>query len=380
MRRPTLLLAALTLGLLAAPGQADEREHRRQLDALQQQVRKVQETITSRRGEHRRQQQALQEIEQAVATVHRNIAQLEARNQELFAELETLALRETDLFAEIARQREHIGKDLANAYRLGREEPLKLMLNLEDPHSLSRSMRYYDYFLEARQQRIERFHDTLNELSDVRNSMGERQQALEEQRRQMAREESNLRQQLGLRQQALAELQTEITQHDGQLTELQTRQAELEQLIRTIQEAITRLSPSEEQQPFVQRRGKLAWPTEGQLVQRFGNRRSVSLNWNGWLIQADEGTPVRTIHGGRVVFSDYLRGHGLLIIVDHGNEYLSLYAHNQVLLKEIGDWLHAGEMVARVGNSGGLERSSLYFELRHRGKPTNPAPWFAPRG
>lgn len=380
MRPLTLLLVAVALAFTSAPTLADEREHRRQLDTLQKQIRSVQEIINNRRGEHRRQQKALQEIEQAVATVHQNIARLEARNRELFGELESLSRREAELFSAIAKQREHIGRDLANAYRLGREEPLKLLLNLEDPHELSRSMRYYDYFLDARRQRIERFQGTLNELAEVRNAMGERQRALEEQRQHMAEEESQLREQLVLRQQTLESLQSEIARHDGELTELQTQQEELERLIRTIQEAITRLSPTEEQQPFVQRRGKLPWPTEGELKHRFGNRRSASLNWDGWLIRAEEGKPVRAVHGGRVVFSDYLRGHGLLIIIDHGHEYLSLYAHNQVLLKEIGEWIHAGEVVARVGNSGGLEQASLYFELRHRGKPTNPAPWFAPQG
>lgn len=379
MRRLISLLTVLALGIAPEFSLADERAHRRQLDALQKQISTVQEAINNRRGEHRREQQALQEIEQAVATVHRNIAELEARNRQLFAELETLSEREAELFGAIAEQREHIGRDLANAYRLGRDEPLKLMLNLEDPHELSRSMRYYDYFLDARQQRIERFNDTLNELAEVRTSMGDRQQALEEQRQQMAAEESRLREQLALRQQTLASLQSDIAQHDGQLSELRTQQEELERLIRTIQEAITRLSPTEEQQPFAQRRGKLAWPTEGELRQPFGSRRSANMNWDGWLIQAEEGKPVRAVHGGRVVFSDYLRGHGLLIIVDHGDAYLSLYAHNQVLLKEIGEWIHAGEAIGRVGNSGGLERASLYFELRHRGRPTNPAPWFGPQ-
>lgn len=382
-RRIVPLLAALALCLmpgLSSANSADEREHRRQLESVQKQIRSVQQAINNRRGEHRSQQQALQEIEQAVAGVHRNIDQLEQRNQQLTEELEALSRRESELFSAIAAQREHIARDLASAYRLGREEPLKLMLNLEDPHELSRALRYYDYFLDARQQRVARFQSTLGELNDVRASIAGRQQALDEQREQMAAEESRLREQLALRQQALQALQEDLDRQDGQLTELQKQQEELERLIRTIQEAITRLSPTEEQQPFAQRRGKLNWPTKGELKHRFGNRRGASLNWDGWLIQAEEGSPVRAVHGGRVVFSDYLRGHGLLIIVDHGSEYLSLYAHNQVLLKEIGDWVSAGEAVARVGNSGGLERASLYFELRHRGRPTNPAPWFLPQG
>ncbi len=375
-RRLLSTLAVLVLWVNPTAHADDAREHQRQLDAVQQQIRSVQQAINNRRGEHRRQQRALQETEEAVAAVHRNMDRLEDRNRELGSELEALADRESSLFTAIARQRERIAQDLASAYRLGREETLKLILNLEDPHELSRALRYYDYFLEARQERIDRFQDTLAELDEVRASISDRQQALDDQRLKVAAEEARLREQLALRQQALEDLNRQLARDDGELSQLQSQQQELERLIRTIQEAITRLSPAEEQQPFPQRRGQLEWPAKGDLQHRFGNRRSASLNWDGWLIRSEEGSPVRAVHGGRVVFADYLRGHGLLIIIDHGSQYLSLYAHNQVLLKEIGDWVSAGEVLARVGNSGGLDQASLYFELRHRGQPTNPAPWF----
>nr|WP_246341157.1 peptidoglycan DD-metalloendopeptidase family protein [Simiduia aestuariiviva] len=120
----------------------------------------------------------------------------------------------------------------------------------------------------------------------------------------------------------------------------------------------------------------MGWPTKGTLKARFGsNRAGNSLRWQGVLIGAPEGREVKAIHQGRVVFSEYMRGQGMLIIIDHGDNYLSLYAHNQVLYKETGDWVASGDVIARVGASGGQQDPNLYFEIRHAGKPVDPAHW-----
>ena len=126
---------------------------------------------------------------------------------------------------------------------------------------------------------------------------------------------------------------------------------------------------------MLSRKGKLNWPVSGRLDKRFGNIRSGSLKWEGWLLGIEAGTPVSTVHQGRVVFSNYLRGFGLLIIVDHGDSYMSLYAHNQELLKDTGDWVDTGEVLAHSGDSGGLNKPALYFEIRQNGKPRNPKQW-----
>jgi septal ring factor EnvC (AmiA/AmiB activator) len=111
------------------------------------------------------------------------------------------------------------------------------------------------------------------------------------------------------------------------------------------------------------------------VTQSYGSFRAQSLKWTGWLISASEGSPVTAVHTGRVAFSDYLRGHGLMLIVDHGDGYLSLYAHNRELLKQVGDWVQAGDRIALAGNSGGLTDSALYFEIRHNGRPQDPKAW-----
>ena len=127
---------------------------------------------------------------------------------------------------------------------------------------------------------------------------------------------------------------------------------------------------------FVAMKGKLPWPTRGKLAKRYGASRVANkIKWNGWLINTDLGSPVTAVHHGRVVFSDYLRGHGLLVVIDHGNAYLSLYAHNSELYKELGEWVNQGDLIAAVGDSGGLQDHALYFELRHKGNPVNPRSW-----
>ena len=129
-------------------------------------------------------------------------------------------------------------------------------------------------------------------------------------------------------------------------------------------------------QPFGKLKGKLPWPVVGKPSNRFGRyRNGTSLRWQGLTIPSTEGNRVEAIHSGRIVFADWLRGSGLLVIIDHGDGYMSLYAHNQSLLKEIGDWVNPGDTIATVGNSGGQQRSGLYFEIRHNGKPTDPKRW-----
>lgn len=130
-----------------------------------------------------------------------------------------------------------------------------------------------------------------------------------------------------------------------------------------------------QQQSFAQRKGKMLWPTRGKLIERFGDRRQGSVTWDGLRIKADSGTPVRAIHGGRVMYADSLRGQGLLMVLDHGDGYMSLYAHNDTLLHEAGEWVQPGDVIARVGNSGGEKESALYFEIRKDGNPVNPQPW-----
>ena len=181
------------------------------------------------------------------------------------------------------------------------------------------------------------------------------------------------------RKKALAALSASLKTDRQRLNKMTRERKDLEQLLSAVEEAINDIKVPNDYRPFAQRKGKLAWPLKGRIRAGFGNPRSGSLRWEGWLIQANSGTPVKAVHHGRVVFADYLRGFGLLSIIDHGDDYMTLYAHNRDLLKEVGDWVLPGEVLAYAGNSGGREESALYFEIRRKGKPHDPKVWLARR-
>ena len=175
---------------------------------------------------------------------------------------------------------------------------------------------------------------------------------------------------------AVAKLNDSIRDKGEKLKQKERDRQELEKLLAAIEEAVVNLEVPEDFQAFGKARGKMPWPIKGKPSNRFGKSRNEGkMRWQGVTIPAKEGTTVRAIHHGRVVYSDWLRGSGLLLIIDHGDGYMSLYAHNQSLLRDVGEWVSAGTPISTVGDSGGLERSALYFEIRHQGKPTDPARW-----
>ncbi|MEX1033351.1 MAG: peptidoglycan DD-metalloendopeptidase family protein [Cellvibrionaceae bacterium] len=174
----------------------------------------------------------------------------------------------------------------------------------------------------------------------------------------------------------LARLNESIETKDQELQQLARDRQYIEQLMTEIVATVGHQNTFNSDAPFAELRGKLPWPAEGQIAHSFGSERVAGkMKWDGVLIRASEGEPVKAIHHGRVVFADYLRGHGLLIIVDHGEGYMSLYAHNQTLKKAVGNWVEAGEVIASVGSSGGQRQAGLYFEIRQHGRPTNPGTW-----
>jgi septal ring factor EnvC (AmiA/AmiB activator) len=157
---------------------------------------------------------------------------------------------------------------------------------------------------------------------------------------------------------------------------MEQNRKELEKLVAAIEKAVANLEVPDDYQPFKAARGTMPWPIGGKRANSFGRPRNEGkMRWQGVTIPASEGDSVKAIHHGRVVYADWLRGSGLLMIIDHGEGYMSLYAHNQSLLREVGEWVSAGTPISTVGNSGGQEQSALYFEIRHQGKPTNPTKW-----
>lgn len=372
-RKPLSLLLAC---YLLTPCLADEQSDRQRLQTLQKEIGALHQQVASAQTAREQQLTALETSERALADLRKKILTLD---QSLRQQIEALAALETREGAlEQARhlQATQIRKEVAAAYRLGQEEPVKLFLNQDDPERISRQLRYYRYVVEARASRLDQYRATLTELEQVKMQLLATREALTDTRENYRSEQASLALAQQNRQQALSALELQLGSDQQKLAALDSERRQLEQVIAALEKAIRELN-SAASQPFAKRKGKLLRPASGKVLRTFGARRAANLNWLGWLMQTREGDPVVAIHSGRVVFSDYLRGQGLLLIIDHGDGYLSLYAHNQNLLKDTGDWVQGGEMVARAGISGGLEQSALYFEIRHNGKPLDPGAWLA---
>lgn len=369
-----LVLVTLLCGSLAIAN--DQQAKREQLKALKARISALQSELNSKREQRGSEQQALRQVETRLGEIQRDLREIGQAAEQQQAQLRQLQQRRQQLLQEQRRQQQLIEQQILAAYQLGQEKKLKMLLNQEAPDKLSRTLVYYDYFNKARAEQISNYMVTLRELDEITPAIEREAAALETSREQLAARRASLAQQQQKRQQTLAALDREIGGSDNKLRAMQSEQDDLLRLLSAIEQEVASISLPDSYDPFRTRRGKMQWPVNGKQISRFGSSRGgSSLTWNGVEIDAPEGTDVKAIHHGRVVFADWLRGAGLLIILDHGDGYMSLYGHNASLFYETGDWVKAGDAIATVGNSGGRNKASLYFEIRHQGKPTNPNRW-----
>tara|TARA_B100001540_G_scaffold255363_1_gene232492 strand:- start:3986 stop:5134 length:1149 start_codon:yes stop_codon:yes gene_type:complete len=373
-RWPALLLcAALSLPAL---GQSDAAQTREQLRQLEKDIQRISREISSASARRDKLQAQLREAELTLGRLQRDIAATRQAMQENRRELQSLGERQAGLEQQQAAQQARIALEMKAAWRMGDRGQLQLLLNQEDPQTLARAMAYYRYFFQARNTALENYRDTLEQLAQVRSGTAAAQAGLAEKEQRLEEQRRNLGVAQDRREQALRELDASIDSKGVRLQQLQANRKELEGLLRAIEEAVVNLQVPQDYQSFSSARGKMAWPVPGKPGNRFGAARGAGdMRWQGVMIPASSGTTVRAIHHGRVVYADWLRGSGLLLILDHGDGYMSLYAHNQSLLRDVGEWVTAGMPIATVGATGGRDSAALYFEVRHQGKPVNPAKW-----
>ncbi|MCB1678223.1 MAG: peptidoglycan DD-metalloendopeptidase family protein [Halioglobus sp.] len=384
MRRLLLLPVILLLhSAAAAPGQAqsgadqpDEQQARQQLEQLQRDIKRINRELSSASERKNSLQQQLQQAEVELGSTQRQIGENQRAITESNTELTALEQRRSDLEQARARQGERIAAELKTAWQLSRQGQIKVLLNQENPHTVARAMGYYRYFFAARNRLLQQYRETLAQLRELEQRIAATLAQLAARQAALNQQQAALAQAQRKREQAVAELSASIDSKQAQLRQKQLDQKELEQLLQAIEEAVVNLQLPDNYQAFDSARGSMPWPVAGKPSNRFGRARNEGkMRWQGLTIPAAEGATVRAIHHGRVVYADWLRGSGLLLIVDHGDGYMSLYAHNQSLLREVGEWVSAGTPVSTVGNSGGQERPALYFEIRHQGKPVDPATW-----
>lgn len=348
-----------------------------ELDKLRGAIKETQSKIEEARDDRARALLQLQATDQRIAAVTRTLNDVDRQLRELRARLALLHSTQRAQHARLARQRELLARQMRAHYALGREAPLRTLLAVNDPAALGRTLVYYDYLGKARVQRINDINATLGDLSALEADIRQRNDdlnALVEQRRQQA---LALEEQQTTRRRLIARLDTEITSGERRLARLKEDERALQALVERLRQQLSKIpkdnipAPSG---PLAKLKGKLPWPGEGRLVARYGAPRVGSLRWPGVVIATSDGAAVRAIAAGRVVFADFLRGYGLLMIVDHGGGYMSLYGNNRELRRSVGDAVNMHDIIATAGGEA-PEPAGLYFELRHGGKPVDPQQW-----
>lgn len=374
-----LLLTASVLSVPLCEAADDPQQANTELAKLRERMGTLQQQLQASRTQESTLARQVREVEQRIGrlstslrTVKKQLRDGESRLNEL---QDSYAKTNSDLEAE----RQLLARQLRAAYMLGRQEQVKLLLNQEDPARFGRALTYYRYLNQARLTRIGKVEIMLHQLDQLQQDIGAQREALTQTESQQRAEMVELDQERLGREALLSKLQTEIRDQGGQLAQMQKDEKRLEKLLKDLQHALADLAPGGGQhQPFAKLKQKLPWPVSGQLVAGFGDAREVgNLRWRGAFIAAPASREVHAVARGRVVFADWLRGFGLLVIIDHGDNYMTLYGHNQALFKQVGEWVAPGDVVASVGDTGGMARTGVYFELRHKGEPINPAKWCA---
>jgi len=352
-----------------------ETDNKKQLSLLRERMKRVETNLAHNQQSKTQEQKALRKIEKKLGAASKKLRQLTGQLNEKKKVVKGLKKQKSSLQQAINEQKSILAEQLRSAYMMGKQQRIKMLLNQQQPDRMSRVMQYYDYFNQARIDSVKVLDEDIQQLQVVEQELQSEQIELTTFIASQREQSKSLKADKKQRKKLLLSLAKKIKSSAQTLTELKENEKRLTNLLASIQQAINDIPVSRQQnKPFKSQKGKLHWPVKGRLLKRFGSARK-SGRYDGVVISAREGTSIRSISHGRVVYADWLRGYGLLIIVDHGANYLSLYAFNESLYKDVGDWVNTGESIATVGLSGGQSKPGLYFSIRKKGKPVNPTRW-----
>jgi septal ring factor EnvC (AmiA/AmiB activator) len=375
-RRTPAAISAVVLGaLLATAVNGDDRET--QLARVRARLQSLQAELNTTRHQRDAVREEIGGIERRIAAAQTELRTTEKRLKTEEQALRALRAQQAEQQRQLETQREGLARQVRAQYASGRQEQLKLLLSQDDPSAAARVLVYYRYLHTARAERIAAIQHGLRALQDTERRLDERQQALQSLRATQQRGKTELEAHNARRGVLLASLDRRVRTQSRELDQLREDEARLTRLLQEITSAYAELPlPRDLKGAFGTLKGKLALPAKGRISARFGEAKAVgNLKWRGLLLAAEEGLPVRAVSRGRVAYADWLRGFGLLLILEHGDGYMTLYGHNQSLQKQAGEWVEAGDIIARVGSTGDAPQSGLYFEIRHNGEPRDPLLW-----
>ncbi len=369
---------ALLLGLLPAAAGADDYEREREeLEALREELTAVEERLEADHAARDQAGEALERLDRRVAEAARRLREARERRGAARERVARLRRERAEQDQRLEAHRRVLREQLTAAYTAGGEGRLKMLLNAQRPAAAQRLLVYYDYLHEARGERIAAAVAELRRLAELRRRLREEVDRLERLEAELVERRERLAERRAERRSRRQALERRIAERGEAAERLEERVAEQEDLLERLRERLADI-PDEAGAARGLReeiRGELPWPVQGPLEARFGESRGGGLKRKGIVVGAEPGTDVQAVAAGRVVFSDWLRGLGLLVIIDHGDGYLTLYGHNQALYVEVGEWLEAGDLLGSVGSSGARGEPGLYFGIRHGEEPENPLAW-----
>ncbi len=406
------LLLAVTLAWPLAAGANQAASKQSELDALKQRLQSLQQEFQQTQAQRREAADGLRESELAVSSGVRQLRQIDGERQQTETTLESLNRQADAVASRIRQQQARLAQSLRGAYQRGQGDALKLLLNGEDPNQSARELRYLAYLSRAQQAQVAALRADLAQLAALQQQTRDKTDRLAQLRSTRALEQEKLLADKRARAQVLQQLSAQIQKQRREISTLQRNERNLTQLVERLNRlmaeqaarAAQRAKQKQQQQaerdrnagkpsrgvgvntetptafrsdrPFDSLRGLLRLPVAGELMNRFGApREEGGVSWKGLFIRASQGAAVKAIAAGQVVFADWMRGFGNLIIVDHGDGYMSLYSNNESLYKQVGEKVQPGDAIASVGNSGGQPETGLYFEMRHQSRPVNPMLW-----
>jgi len=370
------LCAALILPVFAAD---DAVSRQRELARVKERIQAVQARVKSDRGRQDELQNQLEDIETQISLTQQRLRSLREQvgvQQRKVEDTRTLQLRAEGT---LQLQRTTLARQLRAAHGIGQSGQLKLVLNQEDVQKVGRVLAYYDYLNRARSSRIKGIRSQLDMMRGIGQQLGTELGTLNTLRTQQEEALAVLAKTRAERALTIQRLAGRIADALEELKTLEADEHRIQGLLEQLREALADVPmDAGEEQPLIQRRGKLPWPLRGKLLAEYGQAKAGGkFNWRGLWIEAPEGTPVRAVARGRIAYAGWMQRYGLIVILEHAGGYYSLYGHLQRVPRAEGEWINAGEALALAGNTGGYDKSGVYLEMRKGREPMNPAEWLA---
>ncbi len=374
-----LLLLATPTGAMAQDDDGLAKIKEQELEEVREKISDLKQSMDRSARDRDRLTGELQKAEVAIAEKRLRLKDIERERAYSGKRLGELDAAIAEREAELELESDHLSAQVRAAYMSGSQEKIKLLLNQHDPAMLGRMMAYYRYFNDYRADNIGAVSAKIRELAALHSEVAAEEARLADLARTRKTELEKLAAAQQERQALLAALKDRMAAEGREIERLAAQERDLARLIAELTSILSDY-PITSEEPFSEYRGRLTWPVAGTLLRDFGQPRvGGQLKWNGVVLAAPRGREVRSVYHGRVAFADWLAGMGLLVIVDHGEGYMTLYGYNETILKNAGDWVAPGDVIATVGDSGGQAEPGLYFEIRQGTKPMNPRRWVTRR-